>query len=443
MEVIRTQWPVGQGCFSSGKIKSEDSHGNPSLEFNYVYDCGARSKVRIEDAIGQFSQDTPNIDALFISHFDDDHVQGLDRLLSECRVDTVYVPYVNQMAPVLEVFGRFVDEDVIPTASTIYASLAPEAWLTARGVRRVVRIGRSPGGVPPDGPTAPLEPSPETGRRRIDLEDRQLPTTKWDTPSLLREQRHALDKSKDADFYLNGLAISLSDGWRVLPWQLVPYVHPVPSINYAKFRKVLTNNLGLKPRMAPTAKFLADLLRTSDGRKKIRACYDTLIPHGSGRAHNRISMSLFSGPHPTVTPTWEAECNPLRVPNLEEEFLRILAGRGLRIVKQYGACGGWIGTGDAKLGEEIVLKEWIKFYERLLAFTSTMLLPHHGSKNNFASELADLKNVVLYIAAADPLGKGYNHPSKEVRGALFRAHKILAHVEREPESVCIETIEVN
>ena len=87
---------VGQGLFYSGKIVV-----NEDKSFNFVYDCGTHSKREyLKTSIKRYSnsiKDNNNkkkLDLLVISHFDADHINGLETLLSEVdEMETVVLPY--------------------------------------------------------------------------------------------------------------------------------------------------------------------------------------------------------------------------------------------------------------------------------------------------------------------------------------------------------------
>ena len=83
-------WPVGQGLFYSGNIKLE-------CKFNFVYDCGGNSiniNAVVNDYINQQHSKDIILDMLVISHFDDDHVNGIPKLLKEVsKVRKVFLPY--------------------------------------------------------------------------------------------------------------------------------------------------------------------------------------------------------------------------------------------------------------------------------------------------------------------------------------------------------------
>lgn len=84
---------VGQGAFYTGTI-GQLSNQNLSM----VYDCGATfGKDPLNQEIGNFLYEIINreLSLLIISHFDEDHVNGLKKLLAGIdRIDTVVIPYV-------------------------------------------------------------------------------------------------------------------------------------------------------------------------------------------------------------------------------------------------------------------------------------------------------------------------------------------------------------
>lgn len=84
-------WNVGQGLFSSGKVSLPNQK-----EFVWVYDCGsANKKVVLNNAIHSMKQIYPNeiIDLLAISHFDTDHIKGLPELLKDRKIKYWLLPY--------------------------------------------------------------------------------------------------------------------------------------------------------------------------------------------------------------------------------------------------------------------------------------------------------------------------------------------------------------
>lgn len=81
---------IGQGCFYTGSIKTN------SDEFVFVYDCGTHSPyAHLSESIQGFKKQHKKINLLVISHFDEDHINGLKELLSGISCDKVIIPYYN------------------------------------------------------------------------------------------------------------------------------------------------------------------------------------------------------------------------------------------------------------------------------------------------------------------------------------------------------------
>lgn len=81
-------WNVGQGLFYTGSLFGG--------EFNFVYDCGGSPGIidkRVEEHANTLNS-KKTIDVIFISHFHNDHINGLVQIMqSVYHVKKVIVPY--------------------------------------------------------------------------------------------------------------------------------------------------------------------------------------------------------------------------------------------------------------------------------------------------------------------------------------------------------------
>lgn len=90
----RTIWPVGHGAFCTEQFKDENNH----VLFTAVYDCGSEQEKALEKCIKEFLPEKEQliIDALFISHFHDDHVNKLNYLLQKnVSVRNLFIPQLT------------------------------------------------------------------------------------------------------------------------------------------------------------------------------------------------------------------------------------------------------------------------------------------------------------------------------------------------------------
>lgn len=87
--------PVGQGSFYTGKLEIGFNSRN---QFNFVFDCGTisdRNNLRIARNNFKSNLNSKLLNILFISHLDDDHVNGIKELLNGIICNDVYMPYLT------------------------------------------------------------------------------------------------------------------------------------------------------------------------------------------------------------------------------------------------------------------------------------------------------------------------------------------------------------
>lgn len=105
ISVNRHQYGIGQGCFHTQRITAEGGP-HPDDMFDFVYDCGSDQAISgpsdtLAWAIKHYrpkrSIDNESalqvVDALFISHFHADHINGLYKLTTSKEIRRIYVPH--------------------------------------------------------------------------------------------------------------------------------------------------------------------------------------------------------------------------------------------------------------------------------------------------------------------------------------------------------------
>ena len=249
------------------------------------------------------------------------------------------------------------------SVSLIEATLEPESWFGRRGVRRVVRI-RGSGDSPVDGPgTAgpddfPESPTEDESRWSEDLRgksERELTFRELPLPVRRRRSGGRLGEHGELLEAEPGFRIVISTRYRSPQWLLLPHVDPAPVERRAAFRVAMRATLGLQPRQRLTSRRLSQALQDGKRREALRECYDEIIAGGARRNHNRVSMSLYSGPESwSANQTWKywvQSCDLVRqffrwsdmawVP-WELEFRPLLWRAETSSI-------GWIASGDAAL----------------------------------------------------------------------------------------------
>lgn len=110
----------------------------------WVYDCGSNQADALQREIGSIARGG-EIDLLFLSHLDSDHVNGVDLLLSQVKVHEVVLPYLDE-----ETLVAIIARDAARGALTgVFVEAVSDlaGWFGSRGVETVTFVeGSDEGG---------------------------------------------------------------------------------------------------------------------------------------------------------------------------------------------------------------------------------------------------------------------------------------------------------
>ncbi|MDC0936196.1 hypothetical protein OAS39_07900 [Pirellulales bacterium] len=410
----RQQHAVGQGFFHSGSVAV------PPVTLQYVYDCGSGNDNALTTAIHDYIErlESSNINLLFVSHLDWDHVNGLDRLLAAAQADTVVLPYLSG----IDILALLADANAVGRADGSYLDLIsnPIGWFGDRGVTRVILVRGNDSDFqegPP--PSFPNEPEVPQGGEGITI----------DLDALNHDDMFTVvspNSARDVQVFVisHNIPILLRVNGKTLNWSFVTFVHPEHR-KIEDFRRALDNAFpGLKvPDNAFDAgtdwhRRLGDILRDPDERNKLGSCYLAIRKN-----RNLTSMSLYSGPF-RMHPSFSAECTTLST--------------DLQVIDKRTERCAWLGTGDADLSAVTRRRAFLSHFKRLRQFVRTMSLPHHGAERNFDNELAE-NGPPLYVASAGA-HNSYGHPGKEVLLTLKGMERQCLITTEELSSAIVETV---
>lgn len=119
MQLRRIMPSIGHGAFYIEVFENKS--------FVAVYDCGSDNKKELAQAIEKL--DVDKIDVLFISHFDDDHVNGISKLCEQCKISYVILPDLYDSA-LLYLTEAIVKESSMDVLQLI---INPEEFFHSRG----------------------------------------------------------------------------------------------------------------------------------------------------------------------------------------------------------------------------------------------------------------------------------------------------------------------
>lgn len=144
---------VGQGLFHSGIVTS--GSGSGFRKFSFIYDCGgdfspespARREVKMFLNYLEKRQKRPYLDLLIISHFHEDHINGLEELFrGETTVDLAVIPYYRKE----DLLAAAAQADELSGFLLQFYS-DPVATLTRAGVQKIIMVSGSNDAPPFDG----------------------------------------------------------------------------------------------------------------------------------------------------------------------------------------------------------------------------------------------------------------------------------------------------
>lgn len=382
MQVKMVQHAVGQGGLFCGDL----TKGAKPLR--WVYDCGSNQRHDLSREISAVAAGG-EIDLLFLSHLDSDHVCGVDQLLLACKVREVVLPYLTETM-LLAIIARDSARGTL-TGTFIEAASDLAGWFGSRGVETITFVNGDDDGEGGDGPILPGEPR-GGGEGEI--------RAKWTlAPSKIAARTgisdDAIVRATSGRAVMRqvapGAALLLATPIAPLNWVLIPYVHVPSARSMRAFDQALKDEFGPsldKSKIAMAAK-------DPDVRDRLRACYDALWLD-----HNLISMTLYAGP-------WKPEYFEISLNSNDPDWLN-------------HETGGWMLTGDAHLDGQRRRQRFLKFYRSYSPLINVLMLPHHGSIHNHSDLVLDAMPQLLVSYAA--AGKNsYGHPHDEVRDSV-KAH---------------------
>lgn len=369
-----TQWAVGQGFFRTGEV----TVGN--VQVDYAYDCGSLNRAAREREIRTVAagREKP-FDVVYLSHFHDDHVNGVPQLVRDAGVRRFVIPLVPPAERLLAFAassGPPGDPD--PGAPGWYEGFIvdPVGALTALG-EGVDVIQVEPGGADLPGGAVPEVPDGDFAASF--------------TPPASASQGAAM------------VTIDVATAPQGPLWIWAPYVLQRARSGQGAFLDALATELGRDRGLLATQldeeAVVHDLVVNQ--RDALIRAYALVAKN-----LNLTSLCLYSGLAPasvSVASHWRSRRGGVSRPE----------------VAAWDLQPGWLGTGDAPLGTQASAKEISDHYRSVLAGVGALALPHHGSRYDFHQDLLAMfgpAQPTCFVGA--DVGNQYKHPHTEVVQAV-------------------------
>ena len=367
--VKRTVHPVGQGGFHTEEIHNNDPKGLPQLQI--VYDCGTttRQQSLAPDAFDPaFEGLNKQIDILFLSHLDADHVNRVSDLKCTNDIARVVLPLLDDECKV----------------ATFLSGMA--AGLNGMDIKDFKNLVFNPekffGGSTPILRVEPTPLDPQEGWSdnldSIDIED--------------------LTESKDIPSF-QPLKSSKFPLWRFIPFcfdEKNRQLLFLKKLRQCPAAKEVFKTLSDKNNLS---EFWLDWVENKENLEILKCIYKSL-PGGT----NGNSLMLYSGPKHAQQ-------------NISIE--RFFPDNNFETEKSKRAGCLYLGDMNLKAGNrkktpfEVVqyILQRIQTCENNL---DLIQIPHHGSQRSFHDKLLTLNTSVKYYFLSYGIGNSYRHPSPSV-----------------------------
>lgn len=362
MEVTRIIHPVGHGGFYT------ETFPNGTEESTFVYDCGGFGCSKRGATMGKYLKgfllSHKKIEAVFISHFHWDHINGLQYLLDNAEVKYLFLPqYTLEVMAEAFLYNYIVTGD--KNINTFLLSLLNDS--TKYKSTNVIQVSFTNDHHVPDNLT-PVNSSDESNELKA-----------WD--------------------WGKGTSIDLSKTNR-LPastllyfgkWLYIPYNSKVPADKMKGTVEELIKKLELE--LSSLTDFSASLAQINV--EKCKEAYDAFFIGGL----NQTSMTLFSGSTEDVVKkfgTMATECSDCQ-PFCDLSY-------------QYQHCcnPNILYTGDYEPATDKMGVQF--FYSKFWKNIATIQIPHHGSIYNYDKALYEYP-VRGIVSAREDCSK---HPDKNI-----------------------------
>lgn len=411
MEMLHSKFTffkAGQGAFYGGQIFSPDTN----RAWNFVYDCGTspwikghtRSLNQEIDRFGEgYIKPVSEVDILFISHLDYDHVSGVINLLTKYTAKRIVIPYFPEYQRQFALVSSF-DGEVDGGGD---GAMNPDDYRRFIGNPYTFLNDRS------DGAEIFIVLPDDKGGEYLSINDINPSDDGIDPVGTLASappELTGLAASTRYRFYRNNLQFFVQRRW-----EFTTYVKDIPTASFNGLKGCLNKELGKEEDAEMGTNEITELL--TNHRKTAHACYKRHL--SDVNAHGLV---LLHGPvnFERARCQFFIESGINRAPRLfrvEEDWFKY---PDVFIERRFGRT---LLMGDTSINPQ---NNHITFPPQFKAKCQDVLVfqvPHHGSYKNW--DVAAYHGIFdstwdepVFDVCNFGYGNTYGHPSHEVISAL-------------------------
>lgn len=352
--MLRSFLPIGQGAF----YLEQFVFGTDKV--NVVYDCGSSTNVEIvKKEIRCNFEENEEIAAVFISHLDEDHINGIPFLLEYCQVQKIFFPLLTQENREFLLLNNLVNGLEDSFSSRFLQNPYEIQWhgATLYGVE-------------------------EVGQEDYSNLDVQRVYSGNDVSGIVFEDRN--------------------EGLKKLNWEYIPHNFRERS-RIAKLEEALRKEF----RKDLTPDEISNLVNKDWKRhlSKLRTAYKAIA--GS---FNTNSMTLLSR-----TPQRIYQFNASRYNQVCHCCAPYCCANEL-------FPNGCLYTGDYDASGSYKMRELNNAYTKYRQSIGLLQIPHHGSKHSYNHELLSLGENAMFVVSSGERN-GYRHPHNSVIKDILASRK--------------------
>ena len=381
--IIRSFLPVGQGaCYMERFYFRDDEEKNIIV----MYDCGSSSSLEsLKECLRDNLKDDSTIHAVFISHFDEDHVNGLPYLLKEYEVKHLFIPLITEKEAKCYLLSCLCGAS-FSTEGNFFKSFFNEYPYIRNpfGKHTSVHFVQA---------------------YQNEGEPVNFFASNWDI-QLIKSGENVFDK------------MSFPQKSEMPDWQYVPFNY-MQDLRYPRLMEELQKEFGKHTTIDDVIKYAAN----DDSRKKIKNAY-TRIPGSI----NSNSMVLYSGP-------LDKRCTQVK-----RELIGYSKGCDCLCYycRNFALKAGCLYMGDYDASGK---DKWERLKESLSDYwgmIGCIQIPHHGSIRSYNEELTSSRNRYYIISAG--IKNRFRHPHGYVIKDMILKQVSFSVVTEERESEVIMII---
>lgn len=347
MKVTRVIHPIGQGGFYT-----ETLCDNNNNEINVVYDCGGfdnRGEQKMIDYLEGYlheGQSNKKIEAVFISHFHADHINGLEYLLNNAKVRYLFIPQMTEDMFLEELFYNHSFSGNHSSVTSFLTRLyRDDSYGEGEQATKIIRVDYPNDNNISEDFISDVFPNNMSGLGGCDWKSRKI--VNLDAP-----ETKILSSNTILYFY---------------KWQYIPYNLKIEPEKADELKEELRKLF----KAEPTIENLSSLLE----KLGVGECAKIYKKVFGANKMNHISMTLFSGTLEKVS-RCRCKCLPECVCYHHCDCL---------VPYRYCCNPNFLYTGDFEPEKNV--KCMRDFYNKYWGIIASIQVPHHGSENNYEPRL--------------------------------------------------------